>query len=1071
MARLFGSEYHEHSNSWYYQSSIYKLEQKDIEIKKYLDEQNNLVMEFRTISDKGRLFPLNLRINYNAETRMINKWVCHTCGQPLCRHFLSIIDFAYNNLTIEELLINTVQTYDSELLLYNEYWQQIVLNGKIEISDIYNNQNDKIRFYFKSYNPMKIRVIAIITSGNELKDEDKPDREAALRQIEALSQAEIDLLIRLHKYKCSYSRKGMFFTIYKQNFRFFFNLMRNLRNKIYIRETGEHLEFSEEDFRLNFNVRPNLEGNYVCRVSSSKPLSAVYVGSTTWLFQRNKVACMQLPFKKDVAEIMFSEGYKLNREDLVYFSSVVARQLGLIKCYIDFDEDIQLPEVYHNHPIISFDLKRVEDSIIMKGELKYSDEIAIPMSVINIPVQLVRFDQDREETWFYIPPQIKFQIHQFFLKLPTADENRLESHSELVFTSQLARDELKKVVFEYADPDWEVKLSEELKKEFIYKVNLNPVINTYKSRDIRWFEYDVKYKYKDISFSHQELKQFFKTRSKYLKLEDGRLLYFENKAAFQEVENLIKRSKKEKSEAYKLSVYNLTYIYQLQTVNQGINVQGDSFLTKMVNDILQRHQEKPPNPPRSLQPVMRSYQKSGFQWLKMLQHYGLSGILADDMGLGKTLQALSVLAELPGNAVSLVVCPKTLLFNWAAEIKKFCPFLSHLIYEGSQNERRNLLKQINVNIILASYSIIPSDLELFKEIDFDYIILDEAQHIKNVAALRTKAIKNLKTKHKICLTGTPVENNTTEIWSLFDFLMTGYLPTQAKFKEMYADESNQTAREKVRLMIAPFILRRKKEDVLIELPDKQVQTVYCKLTGLQEKIYLQVLQKVKQDFLSSRSSENENYLHILAALTRMRQICDHPTLINSDLKDDLNYSGKLELLKELITDAVESGHKILVFSQFVGMLTLLKKMMKFTKIDFEYMDGSTKNRQKRIDNFNNNSKIRVFLISFKTGGYGLNLTAADMVIIADPWWNPMGENQAIDRAHRIGQTKKVMVYKTITSGTIEDKIMQLQTQKREMFDILIEGGQNIIKNMTTDQLLELLEYSQDEKESTGEQEN
>jgi SNF2 family DNA or RNA helicase len=1059
MARLFGSEFHEHSNSWYYQKSVYKLAKSDIEFKKYLDEQGNVIMEFRTVKEKARYFPLDIKISYDLQKRIILNWKCFTCGQSVCRHFLSIVDFAYHNMTTEELMINAVQTYDSELLEYDEYWQQTVLNARIEVSDVYNNQNNKIRFYFNSYNPMKIRILAIIATGGELKEADAVYLTSARKQMQALSQAEIDLLRTLYEHKCSYSRKGMFFTVYKERFRYFFNLMQNLSDKVYIRETGEPLIFSDSNFRLNFNVFPDGEGEYICKVATAKPLSAVYVGTTTWFFQRNKVAGMQLPFKEDIAQMMFTEGYKLQKEDLVYFSSVVARQLGLIKCYIDFDEEIVLPEVYHNFPRIAFYLRRENDSIIIRGELKYSDQVTIPMSVINIPVQLARFDQDGQETWFYIPPQVKFGVRQFFLKMPEPDEDRLESSSELVYSKQESRDELKKVVFEYVDPGWDVILSDELKKEFIYKVNLQPIIKTRRSEDIRWFEYEVEYQYKDITFSHAELKKFFRTREKYLKVEDGRLLYFQNKEAFNEMENLIKRSKKDRSESWKLSVYNLTYIYQLQTVNEGIQIQGDSFLNSMVNDILQRHTDRTEKPVQSLQPVMRSYQKSGFRWLKMLQHYGLSGILADDMGLGKTLQALSILADLPGDSISLVVCPKTLLFNWAAEIEKFCPFLSHLIYEGTQKERRKLLENVRVNIILASYSIIPSDLEFFEKINFDYVILDEAQHIKNVSALRTKAIKQLHTVNRLCLTGTPVENNTSEIWSLYDFLMPGYLPPQARFKEMYSNEDNLKDREKVRLMISPFLLRRKKAQVLIELPDKQVQTVYCKLSPLQEKLYLQILQKVKQDYLSGPANVSGNFIHILAALTKMRQICDHPMLVSSDINDDLKYSGKLELLSELISDAVGSGHKLLVFSQFVGMLHLLRKMMKKDKITYEYMDGSTRNRQKIIENFNNNSKVRVFLISLKTGGYGLNLTAADMVIITDPWWNPMGENQAIDRAHRIGQTKKVMVYKTITRGTIEEKILLLQKQKREMFNSLIEGGQDIIKNMTSEQLRELLEFS------------
>jgi hypothetical protein len=451
MARLFGWEYHEHSNSWYYQSSIYRLGKEDVLYKKYLDEQGHIILEYKTQGDKARLFPLSLKVNYDPVKKRIKHWKCQTCGQPVCRHYLSIIDFAYHNMTTEELLKNAVQTYGTELLEYDEFWQQTVLNGKIEISEIYNNQNNKIRFYFSSYKPLEIRLISILAAGGEIKDDDRQQLNSVKRQMQALSQAETDLLAMLYKYKCSYSRKGVFFTIYKTNFRYFFNYLQNLRDKVYIRETGEHLEFSQENLRLNFNVVPDGGGSYVCRLSSSTPLSAVYVGNTTWFIQRNKVWGLQLPFKEEVSEAIFNEGFTLQREDLVYFSSVVARQLGLIKCYIDFDEAINLPEVYHSFPQICFSLRQENEGIIMHGSLKYSEQVSIPMSVINLPVQLARFDQNGEETWFYIPPQIKNSISQFFLHLPAADENRVESHSELVFTSQKSRDELKKAVFEYAD--------------------------------------------------------------------------------------------------------------------------------------------------------------------------------------------------------------------------------------------------------------------------------------------------------------------------------------------------------------------------------------------------------------------------------------------------------------------------------------------------------------------------------------------------------------------------------------------------------------------------------------------
>jgi len=543
-----------------------------------------------------------------------------------------------------------------------------------------------------------------------------------------------------------------------------------------------------------------------------------------------------------------------------------------------------------------------------------------------------------------------------------------------------------------------------------------------------------------------------------MKLDDGRMLFFENKESFLEVEKLLQKSEKLPSEAYKLSVYNLPYIYQLSSINKAIKIFGDDFLEEMFYAILKRKLSKEPQLASFLKPIMRSYQKAGYQWLKMLQNYHLSGILADDMGLGKTIQAISVLSDLPQNAKSIVICPKTLLFNWAAEIEKFNKNLTFIIYEGNQKERKKILENLNVNILFTSYSIIQNDIKQLSEIEFEFIILDEAQHIKNASALRTKAVKKLRSRNKMALSGTPIENSPTELWSIFDFLMPGYLPPLRRFKNEFLnqDDEKRAVQDKLKMLISPFILRRKKRDVLIELPDKQVQIAYCKMTEIQEKMYLQVLENVKQSFLQTR--ERGYFIHILAALTRLRQICNHPILIDKNVKPKSEFSGKIELLQEIISDALESGKKLLIFSQFVQMLKVLKDLTEKMKIPYEYMDGSTINRQKRIDNFNNNNNIRIFLISFKTGGFGLNLIAADTVIIVDPWWNPMGEDQAIDRAHRIGQTKKVNVYKIITKGTIEEKILTLQQSKREMFEHIIEDGQNIIKNMNSEQLRKLLEY-------------
>jgi len=336
--------------------------------------------------------------------------------------------------------------------------------------------------------------------------------------------------------------------------------------------------------------------------------------------------------------------------------------------------------------------------------------------------------------------------------------------------------------------------------------------------------------------------------------------------------------------------------------------------------------------------------------------------------------------------------------------------------------------------------------------------LDEAQNIKNVSAQRTAAIKKLKSRHRLALSGTPVENNLTELWSIFDFLNPGYLGTLNRFKQNYlVAEGQSEARLSLKRMAAPFLLRRIKKEVLLELPDKQEQISWCKLNALQEKLYLQILDMVQKKLLPE-GNQTPSYIHILAALTKLRQLCNHPHLANGDILPEPEASSKLEQLVELVIEATNAGHKVLVFSQFVQMLAIIRKVFDKLNIPFSYLDGQTKDRVTPIKRFESDPNIRLFLISLKTGGTGLNLTAADTVILYDPWWNPMVENQAIDRTHRIGQTKKVQVFRLITKGTVEEKILALQEAKKDLFETVIEGGQNVLKSMSSEDIRSLFSY-------------
>ncbi|HOA28827.1 MAG TPA: DEAD/DEAH box helicase, partial [Candidatus Cloacimonadota bacterium] len=492
--------------------------------------------------------------------------------------------------------------------------------------------------------------------------------------------------------------------------------------------------------------------------------------------------------------------------------------------------------------------------------------------------------------------------------------------------------------------------------------------------------------------------------------------------------------------------------------NPALRMMGDEYLETMFRDLKQRQLERKQELPYFLQTVLRGYQKAGVAWISMLAHYHLNGILADEMGLGKTIQALTLILSAPPETTSMVICPKTLLYNWAAEIEKFHTNIPFAIVEGSKAERIMLLQSANIRLFIISYSMVLSDLNTLKEMDFQWIVLDEAQNIKNVSAQRTSAIKKLKSRHRLALSGTPIENRITELWSIMDFLNPGYLGNLKRFKTNFlSSEDEHQAQQGLHRAVSPFLLRRVKKEVLMELPDKQEQVSWCKMSLLQEKLYLQIIDTVQKKLLPD-NPEQMTYVHILAALTKLRQVCNHPHLANSDILPDLEISAKLEMLVELVQDAIAGGHKVLVFSQFVQMLSIMKRTFNALDIPYSYLDGHTKDRQTPINDFETNDNIRLFLISLKTGGTGLNLTAADTVILYDPWWNPMVENQAIDRTHRMGQTRKVQVFRLITKNTVEEKILSLQKSKIELFNEVIEGGSTMLKSMNIEELKGLFSY-------------
>jgi SNF2 family DNA or RNA helicase len=461
--------------------------------------------------------------------------------------------------------------------------------------------------------------------------------------------------------------------------------------------------------------------------------------------------------------------------------------------------------------------------------------------------------------------------------------------------------------------------------------------------------------------------------------------------------------------------------------------------------------------------TLRAYQKAGYDWMCFLQKYNLGGCLADDMGLGKTVQTLALLQKQKEDGArqpSLLIMPTSLVFNWELEAKKFAPNLTLMNYTGSNRAKYNNQFK-NFDLVITSYGIARIDIEILKKERFNYIVLDESQSIKNPTANIAVAVMQLNSNRRLILTGTPLENSTMDIWSQMTFVNPGLLGTQAFFKNEYLlpieKKGDEAKLKKLNSLIKPFILRRHKSQVAKELPPKVESVHYCNMTEEQEEIYEKEKAYYRNIILKAIDDDgmNKSTMMILQGLSKLRQIANHPKMVDLEYEGD---SGKMEDLREKLNTITQEGHKVLVFSQFVKHLSIVKAEMDANGIAYAYLDGSTPQpeRQKQVEIFQKNDEVKVFLISLKAGGLGLNLTAAEYVFILDPWWNPAVEAQAVDRAHRIGQLKTVFTYKMIAKNTVEEKILALQKSKLRLANSLINTEESFVKALTKDDILELL---------------
>ncbi len=617
------------------------------------------------------------------------------------------------------------------------------------------------------------------------------------------------------------------------------------------------------------------------------------------------------------------------------------------------------------------------------------------------------------------------------------------------------------------EKEWGVTLEERLERSTQNLEWVTPRFEITPSGE-QWFDMQVTY---DTAggerFSPADIQRLLRSGQSHTRLNNGKFALLDTGAVEELEQVLADAAPQQHAGGYRLHNAQAGFLDATLRQQSDWRVQAPASWARRAAQ--QRGEVKLDPPPLgALEPVLRAYQKEGVAWLRFLRANGFGGILADEMGLGKTLQVLAHLDALKKTidrqdaAPSLIVCPSSLVFNWEAEAGKFTPDLRVLALHGPQRHER--FSQIpGHDLIITSYALLRRDAEQYDGIEFDTIVLDEAQHIKNRQTQNAQAVKAARARHRLVLTGTPLENSVLDLWSIFDFLMPGYLGSAADFRERYeaaiARDKNSAAQGRLARRLRPFMLRRLKRDVASELPEKIEQVSYCELGEDQRALYKEVMEAGRREMLKAAGAggQGQGRMIVLTALLRLRQICCDPRLLKLDGTGAATPSGKTELFLELLEEALDGGHRVLVFSQFTSMLDLLREELSAQQIAFCHLDGATKNRAQVVEKFQTDPAIPVFLISLKAGGAGLNLTGADTVVHFDPWWNPAVEAQATDRAHRIGQKKVVTSYKLITRGTVEEKILNLQNRKRVLTQAMLGDEEQFVQALSWEEIQELLE--------------
>ena len=840
----------------------------------------------------------------------------------------------------------------------------------------------------------------------------------------------------------------------------FFDILKGKSVDLEKEQDIKQIKFTEEQPDIKFKLVKQDENNYELIPNTDiYKLSILKGRKYKYLLDENKLYRCDKKFEKANLKLLeiFRQNYmtevKLGKEELSQlFSVIIPKVKSAIKIENISEEEIEKykPQILITKVYLDFDAK---DNLIADVKFCYGEEEFNPLDEkqkIEIPRNMIK-----ETKALNIFRKTGFMLDVKNLRFILPDDDKIYKF--------LTQD------INYYMQNFEILATENFKKKQIKQPKMGSIgvkiENNLLSIDLNNLDIDVQ--------ELQKIMERYNLKKKYYRLKDGSFLELEDNKEVEFLDKLVTGMDLEYKDLeegeLQLPMYRSLYLEELLKKNKGNQVIKNNEYKNIVSELEKDNINEDVEVPKVLNNTLRYYQKIGFKWLKTLDKYRFGGILADDMGLGKTIQMLSIIMDYVQNTpkterrASIVVSPSSLTLNWQNEAAKFTNNLQTLVINGTLAERKDKIKNIkDYDLVITSYDLLKRDIDLYKEnkYQFRYIIADEAQYLKNSNTQNAKAIKKILADTRYALTGTPIENSLAELWSIFDYIMPGYLFSYKKFKSLYeipiVKDSDMKAMEKLKMLIEPFVLRRTKNEVLTELPEKTVTILNSEMEEEQKNIYISYLAQAREEVAQEIKVNGieKSHIKILALLTRLRQICCHPSLF---IKDYNLGSSKLNQCLEIIEDAVKSEHKILLFSGYTSMFPIIEEQLQQLNIKYLKLTGATKvdERIEMVAEFNENPNIKVFLISLKAGGTGLNLTGADMVIHYDPWWNISTENQATDRAYRIGQKNNVQVYKLITKDSIEEKIYELQQKKAELIDNMLSTKTSFINKLSKEEIMNL----------------